>query len=211
MKIKESVRHIFKNPIQFSVSAICMYALYLRIMHLYRHTLWVDELEYLIPMRGTFLEFLKAIPGTEVCSYLSGELFIFYPFFKFFSYNKWALAIPCVISTIIGFYILYLICERHFRSIWGYLVAFGIVCFNATLINHATEIRMYAFLPTLALATFYLFQRIADLNFELSVPNKIGVIIFFVLVIWFQAHGVLMFGSCFLYVLLSEYRKKDFK
>jgi hypothetical protein len=208
---KNSFKRIYRKYMPLSVCAICVYALYLRFVFLYRHTLWTDEIFYLSPMQGNFLEFLKAIPKFEFCSYLSGDLFIFYPFFKIFSYNKWGLAIPCAISTVIGFYILYLICKRYIRSIWGYLITFSIVCFNANLINHAAEIRTYAFLPTLALGTLYLFQRIADLNLELSSVKKIGVIVLFVLVIWFHIYGILMFVSCLLFTLLAKYKENDFR
>lgn len=208
--IKKSISYINKSRIPIFVSIICIYALYLRIMNLYRHTLWVDELYYLTPLQGTFIEFLKAIPKVEFSSYLSGDLYLFYPFFKIFSYNKWGLAIPSIISTIIGFYILYLISKRYFKSSWGYFITFGIVCFNATLINHATEIRTYAFLPTLALATFYLFQRIADLNFELNPPKRMTSAIFFILVIWFHIYGILIFFSCLLFTILLKYKEKDF-
>ncbi len=209
---KNSIKYINKKFVPLSVSIICLYALYLRIIHLYRHTtLWGDEIHYLRPMNGTFLDFLKAIPEAEFCSYLSGDLFLFYPFFKIFSYNKWGLAIPCIVATILGFYILYLICKRYLKSIWAYFITFCIVCFNATLINHATEIRTYAILPTIALATFYLFQRITDLNFNLNAPKRIGAIIFFVLVIWFHVYGIVMFISCLLFALLSKYRENDFK
>lgn len=211
MKIKKSIRYIIKNRIPFSVSVICAYALYLRIMHLYHHTLWIDELYYLKPLQGTFLELLKTIPKVAYCSYLSGDLYLFYPFSKIFSYNKWGLSIPCIISTVIGLYMLYLISKRYLKSLWGYIITFGIVCFNATLINHATEIRTYAFLPTLALATFYSYQRIADLNFKLNKKKKIGAVIFFIFVIWFHVYGILMFLSCFLFAILSKCREKEFK
>jgi len=210
--LKDSINYIHKKLIPLSVTIICLYALYLRIVHLSRHlTLWGDEIHYLRPMSGTFLDFLRDIPNVEFCSYLSGDLFIFYPFFKIFSFNKWGLTIPCVISTILGFYILYLVCKRYLKSIWGYLIVFSVVCFNATLINHATEIRTYAFLPTIALATFYLFQRIADLNFKLNALKMIGAVTFFVLVIWFHIFGILIFTSSFLFVLLSKRRESDFK
>lgn len=211
MKIKDSIIYLNKIRIPVIVSVICVYALYLRIMHLYRHTLWVDETYYLSPMQGTFQELLKAIPKIGYSSYLSGDMYIFYPFFKVFSYNKWGLAIPAIIATIIGFYLLYLICKMYFRSVWAYLITFSIVCCNATLINHATEIRAYAFLPTLALATFYLFQRIADLDFELSTKKKIKAIIFFILVIWFHVYGIVMFLTSLLFSVLSVYKAKNLK
>lgn len=202
---------ISNNIIPVCVTAICIYALYLRIMVLSQHTLWADELFSLNLMKGSFLELLRVIPTVEYCSFMSGDLYLIYPFFKIFEYNKWGLAIPHILSTILGFYILYFICKRYFKSIWAYVVTFSIVCFNATLINHATEIRIYSVLPTLALATFYLFQKIADLNFNLSTKKKITFSAFFVLVIWFHVYGILMFVSCFLFTLLSKYNEDDFR
>ena len=209
--LKSGIKHIQKNIIPISVAIICLHGLYLRIMHLYNHTLWADELYSLGMMRGTFSKLLDEILKIEYCTYLSGDLYLEYPFFKIFSYNKWGLAAPRITITIAGFYILYLICKRYFKSIWAYLVTFGIVCFNATLIEHATEIRIYAILPTLALATFYLFQRIADLDFKLNIPKRICAIIIFVTIIWFYIYGILMFMSCFLFVLLSRYKDNGFK
>ncbi|MDD5109199.1 MAG: glycosyltransferase family 39 protein [Candidatus Omnitrophica bacterium] len=209
--LKNISRYIHKNFTPLFVSIVCIYALYLRIMVLYHHTLWADELYELSYMKGTFLELLNALPKFGYCSYLFGDAYLFFPFFKIFSYNKWGLAIPCIIASIIGFYILYRICNRYFKSIWAYLITFSIVCFNATLITHATEIRAYAILPTLALAMLYLFQRINDLNFKLSIPKRIGAIIFSILVIWFHVYGIIMFSSCLLFTLLTKYDEKDFK
>ena len=209
--LKNSIKYIYKQFIPISVIAICLYALYLRIMVLYRHELWADELFSLSQMGGSFLDLLKGLPKVEFCPYLSGDLYLIYPFFKIFSYNKWGLAIPHIIATIIGFYILYLICRRYFKSILAYLITFTLVCFNATLINHATEIRSYAVLPTLALATLYLFLRISDLNFGLNASRKIGSIAFFILVIWFHVYGILMFFSSLLFVLLTEHREKGYR
>ncbi len=208
--LKNSIKSLCKNFTPFTVSIICLYALYLRLMFLHQHTLWVDELDQLSTMKGTFVDLIKLLPQHEFCSYLSGEHLLIYPFFKIFSYNKWGLTIPHIIATIIGFFILYFICKRYFKSAWAYFITFSIVCFNATLINHATEIRTYAVLPTLALATFYLFQRIADLNLKMNTAKKIAAIIFFILVIWFHVYGILMFVSCLLFTIFSKYQEKDF-
>jgi len=209
--LKDSIKHIYEKFILISVSIICLYALYLRIMFLSNHTLWADESLQLSQLQGTFLELLKSAPKNFTSLYLSGDIYIVFPFFKIFSYNKYGLAIPHIIVTMIGFYILYLICKRYFKSIWAYFITFGIVCFNATLIEHSTEIRPYAVLPTLALATFYLFERIADFNFKLNTIKKIWAIVFFISVILFHVYGILMFISCFLFTLLSKYKEKDFK
>ena len=123
------------------VVLICVYALYLRLVHLAQHNLWEDEYWQLNSMEGSFGEFLKLLPQREFCSYLSGDYFLIYPFFKLFSYNKWGLAVPHIIATILGFILLYLICKQYYKTFLGYAIAFLIVCFNINLIMHATEIR----------------------------------------------------------------------
>jgi len=205
--LKNAIKYLQKKYIILSVIAFCSYALYLRIVGLYQHTLWTDEIFQLNQMQGTFFDLLKSLQAGDFCSFLSGDHYLIYPFFKIFSYNKWGLAIPHIIATIIGFYILYLLCKRYFVSVWGYLITFSIVCFNATLIAHSTEIRPYAVLPTLALATFYLFGKIAGLNFNLNFNQRLYAIIFFILVIWFHVYGILMFGTCLLFWFLSKYRE----
>ncbi|MDD3296628.1 MAG: hypothetical protein PHU64_04620 [Candidatus Omnitrophica bacterium] len=184
-------RNKYLTPI--AVSCICLYALYLRFEQLRTHlTLWADEAYQVNLMHGTFIDFLKLLPQKEFCPYLSGDYYLIYPFFKIFSYNKWGLAIPHIIATILGFYILYLICKQYFKTIWGYIITFTIVCFNATLIIHATEIRVYAVLPTLALGAFYLSKKLIDQNINMSIKGKWGIGIFFVLTIWFHAYGILI-------------------
>lgn len=205
-------KYIYRNRVPVSVTIICVYAFYLRIRHLYFRELWVDEIYYLHPAtRNTFFEFLQAIPRTGSGSYLSGDLLLYYPFFKIFSYNKWGLAIPSIVATVVGFYLLYRICQRYFKSIFAYLITFLIVCFNATMINHATEIRTYAILPAIALGTFYFMQKIADSEFRLKLPARIGAIALFALVIWFHVYGIFMYMSCFLFTILSRYEKRSFK
>lgn len=208
---KSFMKNIHKNCIPFSVLGICLYAFYLRIDSLYHHSFWTDELLQLEELKGTFWRLIVSRPTAEFCSFLSGDFYLIFPFFKVFSYNKWGLAIPHIIATLIGFYLLYLISKRYFKTIWGYLITFTIVCFNATLIYHATEIRTYAVLPTLALGTLYLSLRLADLNFQLKPATRIGAVILFIIVIWFHVYGVLMFFGSFLFTILSKYKTDDFK
>jgi len=209
--LKTITNYIYRNRNPFLVSFICMCALCLRAAYLYQHTLSCDELYELNLMRGTFLDLLSQISKGGFGTYLVGDIYLVFPFFKVFHYNKWGLAIPCIISTVIGFYVLYLICKRYYKSTWAYLITFGIVCFNATLIQHATEIRAYSLLPTLALVVFYLFERIADLDFKLSILKKTFAMLLFAIVIWFHVYGILMFTSLFLFTLLSRYKEKNFK
>jgi 4-amino-4-deoxy-L-arabinose transferase-like glycosyltransferase len=177
---------------------------------LFHRELWGDEFYQLGQMKGAFLDMIKGFPENEFCSYLSGDYYLTYPFFKIFSYNKWGLAIPHIISTLIGFYLLYLLCCRYFKSIWGYIITFSIICFNATMIYHATEIRAYAVLPTLALSCLYFWLKLIDLNYCLSKIRRIAIGVFFVLSIWFHAYGILIFFFTGFYALITKLKDKLF-
>lgn len=202
---------IRKYLIPSTVLAICLYALFLRLIKLQRHTLWNDEYYQLNQMLGSFMDLLKSLRYGEYCSYLSGELYLIFPFFKLFYYNKWGLAIPHIITTAIGFYLLYLICKRYFQSVWGYIVAFSVVCLNVNLIEHATEIRTYAVLPTLALGTFYTLDLFVNSSGTVSKKEKIVLAVFLIFVIWFHIYGILMFFSSLLFLLLCARKSADFR
>lgn len=190
---------------------ISIYALYLRLFYLAQHELWADEIWQLGAMQGSFIDLLKWIPKNQYCSYLCGDFYLIYPFFKIFSYEKWGLAIPHIAATILGFYILYLICKLYFKTLLGYIITFSIVCFNSTLIKHATEIRTYAVLPTLALAVFYFSQQLANQNIKMSIRKKWMIGIFFILVIWFDVYGASIVFLSVIFSLFSKYDDEYFK
>lgn len=209
--IKKVIGTVKNNFTLFCVSSISLYALFLRLVKLSRHALWGDERFQLEVMGGSFLDMLKLLPTREFCSYLSGDFYLIYPFFKLFGYNKWGLAIPHIISTVVGFYLLYQICKIYFKTIWGYLITFSVVCFNATLIWHATEIRTYAVLPTLALAVFYLAHQLVRENRGMSLARKYAIGAFFVLVIWFHLYGIFMPYLSVAFLLLTVRKEAYFK
>lgn len=198
-----------KNIIILVVISLSIYALFLRLDKLARCELWNDELNQLEVMKGDFLHLIKLLPSNERNSYLNCDHFIIYPFFKIFSYNKWGLAIPHIIITIIGFYLLYLICKRYFKTIWGYIITFSIICFNATLIKHATEIRGYAVLPTIALASLYLSDIFIN-EVNLSPLKKFFIGTFFLLAVCFHTYGIFIVFFCFAYVLLNKPANRNF-
>ena len=184
-------------------------ALFLRLNKLAHHELWVDELNQLNVMRGSFWQLINDLPRGELNSYLNWDHFLIYPFFKIFSFNKWGLAIPHILATILGFYLLYLICRLYFKTIWGYIITFSVVCFNSNLINHATEIRPYAVLPTLALASLYLSELLIN-RIDLSPIRKFFIGMFFILIICFQAYGVFIVFLSLVFVLLNKPRTRSF-
>lgn len=191
------------------VTGISIYALFLRFDKLAHHELWNDELNQLKVMTGSFLHLIKELPYNERNSYLNLDHFLIYPFFKIFSFNKWGLAIPHTTITILGFYLLYLIGKRYFKTIWGYIISFGVVCFNATLINHATEIRAYAVLPTMALASLYLSEMLINED-NLSPIKKFFIGTFFLLTACFHTYGFFILFFCLAYVLLNKPSNRTF-
>lgn len=208
--IYRCVEWIKKNKILCATALISLYAFYLRLAKLYHHDLWPDELCQ-ISLAGTpFLTLVKTFPQKEFCAYIAcADYFLTYPFAKIFGLNKWGIAIPHIVATILGFYILYLVCKMYFKTIWGYIVTFTIVCFNATLINHATEIRVYAVLPTLALAVFYFSQVFIRQPF-MGLKKKLLLGIFFIGAIWFHPYGVVMVFTCFVYALGAKLHTPEF-
>lgn len=191
------------------VISLSIYALALRLNKLERSQLWNDELNQLEVMKGNFLQLLKELPSNERNTYLNWDHFLTYPFFKIFSYNKWGLAIPHIIITVLGFYILYLIGRRYFKTIWGYLISFGVICFNSTLINHATEIRGYAVLPTLALVALYLSEKLIN-EINLSPARKFFIGVFFLITLCFHTYGIFILFFCLAYALLNKPSNQTF-
>ena len=189
--------------------AIFIYGMYLRICYLAAHTLWHDEINQLKPMEGSFINLLKRLPSMELNTYLNWDHFLIYPFFKIFSFNKWGLAIPHIVSAILGFYLLYLVSKRYFKTMWGYLISFIVVCFNATLIEHATEIRGYAVLPTLALACLYLSEMLIN-EINLNPTKRFFIGTFFLLTACFHTYGLFILFFCLIYALLNKPSARTF-
>jgi len=192
-----------------TVLLICIYAMYLRLMHLAHRTLWMDEYYQLSAMKGTFIQLLKNLPQHAFTSYLNGDYYLIYPFFKIFGFNKWGLAIPHIIATILGPIFLYFICKQFFKTFLGYLITFSIFCFNATLIWHAAEIRTYAVLPTLALMSLYFSQKVTDQNVKMSIKTKCAIGAFFVMMIWFHVYGIVMFFLTFAFTVINKLMYKQ--
>jgi len=214
------VKAIFNNALDkqkwkqwtpFILWSIFFYGMYLRIKKLSWHKLWVDEHWQLTPMKGSFKELLELLPLREFCSYLSGDYYLIYPFFKYFGYNKWGLAIPHIIITIIGFYLFYRICRMYLKTSTGYIISFLIFSFNATLIHHATEIRVYAVLPTLAMASFLLIYNLLLYGDKIRGIKIWALDILLIIIILFHVYGVLMVFFPLVYSLWDHRGKENFK
>ena len=124
----------------------------LRVHRLATRELWGDELFEFYQFKGPFMPFwFNDRYAMADHSAYPGEYLLNYPFVQMFGLNKWGIMVPHIILTILGFLLLYKLCQLYFKTTWGYVAAFALVCFHRELIFHSFEFRPYAVLPTLAL------------------------------------------------------------
>jgi len=192
----------FNRP--FIAIGISVWAFYLRYQNLASRELWNDELYQLEMTLGELKPFWREQISVGDLSSFPGDYVLTWPFVHLFYPNKWLMAIPHMISTVIGFFLLYHLCKKSYKTIWGYLIAFLIVCHNENLIFHSFELRPYAVLPTLLLASFMISEKLF-LHFErFGLTKKIFTALFYSLTIWFHAFGVLIVFFPIVFHLLSN-------
>ncbi len=180
------------------------YGLFLRIKCLAGRELWGDEL---FQLRYTIEPFLpiwqRVLTGEVTC--FPGDYVLTYPFVHMFPTNKWGLAIPHMMATVLGYYFLYLICQRYIKTIAGLVIIFFVVTFNQYLIYHALEFRPYPVLPTLSLGCFYFAGLIVNDYEKLKIWQKILIGAFFVFTVFFHAYGILILSSCLAFFILARF------
>jgi hypothetical protein len=79
------------------------------------------------------------------------------------------------------------------------------------MIYHALEIRRYAILPTLALASFYLAGRLIIRYERLTLKSKIGIGMFLVLLLWSHVYGAVILFCHLAYFLVIKYKENPSK
>lgn len=171
------------------------------------HELWKDEIYQISPMGGSFL---GTIEHSRTNLQFPGDYVLIYPFYKLFGENKWGLAIPHIIITALGFYLLYVLCRKYFKTIWGYLITFTLFTYNYNLIYHAFEIRPYSVMVTLGIAAFLVMQYI----FEKEKPSliiRVLISLFIFTSMLFHLFGILMLGVFYIYHLIFSRKGKSVK
>lgn len=196
----------------FIVLLICLAAIYFRCKHLAGRELWNDEIFQLSQTVGPFKPiWARETYGDMTC--FPGDYLITYPFARVFgeSKNKWGLSIPHFFMTLLGFYYLYRMGQRHFKTVWGYVVTFSVVCLNQYLIFHSLELRPYGVLATLALAAFYYTQILWTENVLLTLRQKCWIGLFLIGTIWFHAFGIMIVLCPLLFGFLVQRSQVSFK
>ena len=192
-------------------SVFSVWGMILRFRIFVNRDFWLDEINQL---RFT-LEPLKPLwlrehPRKDITSF-PGDYLLTYPFVKMFGASK-LVAIPHAIVTLIGFYLLYLICQRYFKTTFGYLVTFSLMCFNGLLTWHAFEIRPYSVLPTLTLACFYFGKDVIEKGSEGVTSNlkKFLIGLLFVITILFHVYGIYIVFFVLLFHILIQTNEEAF-
>ena len=185
-----------------------IYGLYLRFITYSQRPLNPDEMNQLnYTARGSLLPFWKMYTKGELTAF-PGDYLLTFPFVKILGSNKWLITMPHIIATIIGFYLLYIICNKYLKSTLAVLMVFALVCLNYNLRYHAFEFRPYAVLPTLALAVFIISEHVVCNYDQLTRTQKTLIGLFFALTVAFHAYGILMIFLFMSYFVLSKSQEK---
>jgi len=204
--------HQQSSPIKYAPEAIVILLSLLAIFYRLRYfilkdpPLRVDEAFQLVNIERSidFWAMVKGLPSMDHGGYLAGDYILLYPFVKLFGHNLWALMMPHLIIAMMGFYFMYLIGKEYFQTLWAYVVACSILCFNANLIFHSTELRPYAVLSTLSLVIFYGMHLLVERYWQLSNIQKWLIGIMFVTVLWFHVYGIFILFCVAIYFLLIK-------
>jgi len=212
MKAKLDSAYLFLKRFRYEIIAVFFtaYGMYLRLARLATRELWCDELASLHTLMGPFKPFWQRFNYTDF-TYFPGEYIINWPFVFLFKTNKWGIAIPHLLFTLLGFYLLYLICKRYFHSIFAWIATFALVAFHRELIFHSLELRPYAVFPVLALISFYFSQEIVSKRYTLTLSRKILITFSFIFVVIFHVYGAIVLFFTVLYFLLRESGERDFQ
>jgi len=183
-------------------------ALFLRFKCLLNRELWNDEVYQLSRIAGPFQPFWERHAYGDMTTF-PGEYIITYPCVLIFGDNKWGINASHILLTIIGFYFLYKLCSRYFKTPMGFVVTFAIVALNQHLIFHAFEFRPYGVLVTLSIIVFYYLNVLFDQWSELTKINKIAFGMFFGIISLFHPYSILIVSFPALYLLLVHLRKEN--
>jgi len=172
---------------------LLFWGMYRRTLWRAQYNMWVDERGQARLMGATFMDMIENFPKSEYAAYLSGDFIFMWPWVHWFGpSNKWLLAIPHAIVTLLGFWVFYLICKKYMKTIWGCLIAFAVFAFNEELRIHAYEVRPYAVLPTLSLASFYFQHKLILEPETLKKWQKWAMGLFFLVTILYHAYGIMI-------------------
>jgi len=192
------------NAKVIGLALICLLGLFFRAEMFQHRDLNQDEDKHFnYALSAGFEPFWQRLHYGEELTSFPGHYLTTVPFIKAF-HSKWGAAIPHIISTLLGFLFLYLICRRMFKTYWAILITFFFVAIHRELIYHAFELRPYAVLPTLALMSFYFLETLISPAFQPSFRQKAACLLLLLFTVAYHAYGILIVGVCSVFLLLRE-------
>jgi hypothetical protein len=183
--------------------AFSLGGLYLRAQCLIHRNWSIDEVNQWGNTVGALKPFWQRFDYAELTCF-PGDYLLTYPFIHAFGHNRWGDLAPHILATIIGFYFLFLICERYLLSLWGLAMAFLIYSLSNELIFHAFELRPYPLLNLLSLMVFYFTETIVYSKYSVSLSQKILIGLLFFVTLLYHAYGILIIGFCTLFAVINE-------
>lgn len=197
------------NP-ALSCLLVGLYGFYLRFMLRLHRPLAGDELvEYQALEAADFTFWRRAAFYGDHTSF-PGELILNYPFVQMWGMNKWIISIPHIFINILGFFLLYKLCQRFLQTKFSVILVFIIYSLNFNLVHYSLEFRPYAVLHVFAVISLYLWSVLIDQYEELSLGQKIvfGAVLIFIFI--YHAYGLIIV-FCPLFYVLSLALLKDQK
>lgn len=187
-----------------------LWGMILRLQVFFKRDYGTDEqCHFNFVLNSSFQPFWQRLSyGAELTTF-PGYYLITFPFIKIFQHNKIAVAIPLIITTLLGFYFLYHICKKHLKTYFGFITVFLIYTFNSQLIFHSLELRPYCFLATFGLAVFYYTELIFS-GFP-HLKKTILIWIFFLFIIIFHAYGLLILIMMMTYFYLMKKNTESYQ
>ena len=190
--------------------AFTIWGFILRINRLANRNLWVDEVNQLEHTIGPFKPIWQRLRNGEVTAF-PGDYILKWPVIHFTGIeNKWLVNLLHYPITLLGFYMFYLICKKHIKSTFGFIVAFCLMTIHNDLVFHSFEFRPYAILPTFTLISFY-FSDLLINNKTISNLKRFFIYLFLMFFVIVHAFGLMIILLCLFFFLIQRVKEKDFK
>ena len=201
----KTINHIYNLRIPLLCTLISLVGMILRFMRLEERPLWNDELYQIGMCVGPLKRFwLHDFYGDFSC--FPGEYIITYPFLQYFGEDKWGVMIPHILFTFVGFYLLYLLCQRYFKTTLGFVITFALVAFNENLIYHNFELRPYSVLPTLAIGGLFFSHLLFSEFSRLTKGMQFLIGAFYLFMVIYHVYGLICLTFIFVFEFLARYK-----
>jgi len=187
----------------FCALILSLFGIGLRVCTLAGRPLSGDEIFQFNNVTGPFKPFWQHLHYGDHTSF-PGDYLLTYPFVRIFGLNKWALSIPHLILTALGFYLLFRLCRGIFRTTTATVITFALYAVNQNLIYHALEFRSYSVLPVLAVGNYYFWDLIINDYSNLKPWQRWGIGCFFIFTSIYHSYGILIFILPLIYLIWDQ-------